>query len=108
MNKYVVFFCEENQMYGAVRSDAAIYTKREDAENKADFLSMQSAAASYLGSSTSEDKSIASRENGKKGGRPKSKPKYLYCCWCGKDLNEANPYSKYCSSKCSYEAVGKR
>jgi len=77
MNKYVVFFCEDNQMYGVVRSDAAMYTKREAAENRADFLSMQSVAAACLGSSTSEEKSRASRENGKKGGRPKSKAKYL-------------------------------
>lgn len=71
MNKYIVFLCEENQKYGVARSDGAMYTKREDAENRADYMSMQSAAASSLASSTSEKKKKTSRENGKKGGRPK-------------------------------------
>lgn len=72
MNRYIVFFCEDNQKYGVVRSDAAMYSKREDAEDRADFMSMKSAAASSLGGIRTEKKSMSSRENGKKGGRPKN------------------------------------
>lgn len=35
------------------------------------------------------------------------KPQYLACIWCGKDLDQTKPYSKYCSKRCAMQATGK-
>jgi hypothetical protein len=40
--------------------------------------------------------------------KPTVKPHYLACIWCGQDIPKSKPYAKYCSEKCSMEAVNRR